>query len=279
MSGHISLSDQMGPRITPLKPGRIGLIAIYLAFAAVVARTLTSESTGLLLPRYLWLELVYLALYTVALWKPRLPVWMMHCYFILQSALALLILSLNPEFDFVAVLFFLLGYQASLFFSGRLRWAWVSAFVLLTGGSLMFYLGFLQGLALALTTMAATIVIPAYVIVNHEIELAKTNSQALIDELQDAHQQLQSYTSQVEELAAIKERNRLARDLHDTVSQLIFSISLTACSAQLLLEKDPPRVAEQLERLQGMTAEALSQLRSFITQLRPQSRSEQEGGG
>jgi signal transduction histidine kinase len=80
---------------------------------------------------------------------------------------------------------------------------------------------------------------------------------------------LQSYAGRVEEMAAMQERDHLARELHDTVSQSIFSISLTARSAQLLLERDPARVPEQLDRLKEMTAESLSQLRAFITQLRP----------
>jgi signal transduction histidine kinase len=167
------------------------------------------------------------------------------------------------------VLFCLLSYQASLFFTGRTRWTWVVSLVVLTGGSLVYHLGFLPGLALALTTMAIEIVIPAYLMVNHDREAARVESQLLLGELQDTHQRLQSYAGQVEELAAMQERNHLARELHDTVSQLIFSISLTARSAQLLLESDPARVPEQLNRLKDMTTDALSQLRSFITQLRP----------
>ena len=67
----------------------------------------------------------------------------------------------------------------------------------------------------------------------------------------------------------MQERNRLARELHDTVSQLIFSINLTTRSAQLLLKQEPARVADQLNLLQKMTTNALTQLRSLITQLRP----------
>jgi signal transduction histidine kinase len=253
----------------PLKPGRIGTAAIYLAYAAVVARTLTIEEIRPLLTRYLGLELAYIALFTALFWKPKLPSWLMHLYFVLQSALVLLILSLRPKFDFVVVLFALLSYQASLFFTGRVRWAWVSGLVLLTGGSLIFYLGFLRGLALALTTMAIEIIIPAYLIANHETETAQLESQLMLSELQDTHRRLQSHASRVEELAAMQERNHLARELHDTVSQLIFSISLTARSAELLLERDPTRVPEQLNRLKDMTTDALSQLRSFITQLHP----------
>ena len=91
----------------------------------------------------------------------------------------------------------------------------------------------------------------------------------MIGELQETHQQLEVYASQVEELAALQERIRLARELHDSVSQLIFSINLNARSAQMLLKKDPARLPEILQRLQALTAEALSQLRSLITQLRP----------
>jgi signal transduction histidine kinase len=242
---------------------------MYLAYAAVVARTLTLEEIRPLLPQYLVLELVYIVLLTALFWKPNLSSWLLHLYFAMQSTLVLLILSMRPEFDFVIVLFALLSYQASLLFAGRRRWIWVIALVLLSGGSLIFYLGFMQGLALALTTMAAEIVIPAYVMVSQDIETARVQSQNLLVELRDTHEQLQAYASQVEELAAMQERNRLARELHDTVSQHIFSISLTARSAQLLLEKDPPRVSEQLHRLQAMTTDALSQLRSLITQLRP----------
>jgi len=87
---------------------------------------------------------------------------------------------------------------------------------------------------------------------------------------------LELYASQVEDLAAVQERNRLARELHDTVSQLIFSINLTTRSVQLLLKKEPARVPEQLSRLQAMSTDALTQLRSLITQLRPPQNSKNQ---
>jgi NarL family two-component system sensor histidine kinase LiaS len=110
--------------------------------------------------------------------------------------------------------------------------------------------------------------IPAYVVLSHEIELAHQHSQALLNELQATNHSLQEYTAQVEELAVIEERNRVARELHDTVSQIIFSIALTSRAAQILLHKNPARVEEQLARLQELTAAALGELRSLITQMR-----------
>jgi signal transduction histidine kinase len=48
---------------------------------------------------------------------------------------------------------------------------------------------------------------------------------------------------------------------------------LTTRSAQVLLEMDPARLPEQLERLQALTNEALAQLRSLISRLRPSEKS------
>ena len=263
------MSNHFHSSAKALKPSQLGLAVLYLVFTAVVFRTVAIEENRPLLGWYLGFELAYLILYTVMFLISNLPGWIKHLYFVLQSAIVLYMLSWRPDFDFLVMLFMLLSYPASLFFTGRMRWIWILGLVLLTCGSLIFYLGIIRGLALSLTTMAAEIVVPAFFIVNHEIETARTRSQALLNELQETHQRLQVYASQVEELAAVQERNRLERELHDTVSQFIFSINLTTHAVQLLLKKDPARVPEQLSRLQEMTSSALNQLRSLITELRP----------
>jgi signal transduction histidine kinase len=215
------------------------------------------------------LHVVWLILFTVVLWRPGIRSELLHLYFALQSAIVLALLSLNPELDFVTALFNLLCYQAALVFTGLPRWMWAGLFVVLIGGSLMFYLGPLQGLALGLMPGAVCVVLAAYVIVNEEIERARASSHAMLGELQDTHRQLQAYADQVEELAAMEERNRLARELHDSVSQTLFSIVLHTRSAQILLERDPPRIRPQLQQLQELTQNALAQMRGLIAQLRP----------
>jgi signal transduction histidine kinase len=77
----------------------------------------------------------------------------------------------------------------------------------------------------------------------------QAKSQHLLEGLQLAHQKLQEYAAQAQELAAARERNRLARELHDSVSQAIFSITLTSQAARLLLDRDPARVPEQIDRM------------------------------
>ncbi|MBE0698744.1 MAG: sensor histidine kinase, partial [Anaerolineaceae bacterium] len=70
------------------------------------------------------------------------------------------------------------------------------------------------------------------------------------------------------------ERNRLARELHDSVTQTIFSMTLTAQSTRILLDRDPTRVAAQLDHLQSLAQSALAEMRSLIQQ-RPRSIAEE----
>jgi signal transduction histidine kinase len=72
-----------------------------------------------------------------------------------------------------------------------------------------------------------------------------------------------------QEAAVLEERNRLARELHDSVTQQLFSIMLTAQAARAHLEKDPQRAAAKLERLQETAQAALAEMRALIGQLRP----------
>ena len=69
--------------------------------------------------------------------------------------------------------------------------------------------------------------------------------------------------------AVLEERNRLARELHDSVTQQLFSMTLTAQAARAQLARNPQRVAAQLERLQETATAALAEMRALIYQLRP----------
>ncbi len=71
------------------------------------------------------------------------------------------------------------------------------------------------------------------------------------------------------ELSVVEERTRLARDLHDSVSQTLFSMSLVADAASVLVERDPARAKKQLEGLRDMARAAAAEMRSLIFELRP----------
>jgi signal transduction histidine kinase len=71
------------------------------------------------------------------------------------------------------------------------------------------------------------------------------------------------------ELSILAERNRLALELHDAVSQKLFSLVLTAEAAATQFDLDPAAARTQLDRLRGLAGEALQELRSLILGLRP----------
>jgi signal transduction histidine kinase len=253
------------------RPTATALAAAYFFYAAVLLRTPSIGAIRPFLPAYMALELLYLILFTLVLWRPPHRRLIRHLYFVFQSLLVLFLLILHPGFDFIINLFVLLSYQAALVFAGRERWGWVVIQILLIGVPLMISLGPAQGLAVSLLSMAVGIVFPAYAVVTQEIELSRGKRELLLAELQESNLQLTAYAGQVEELSAVQERYRLARELHDSVSQTMFSIALHSRATRILLERDPERLRPQLEQLQVLTQEALAEMRSLIAELRPQA--------
>jgi signal transduction histidine kinase len=71
------------------------------------------------------------------------------------------------------------------------------------------------------------------------------------------------------ELSIVAERNRLALELHDAVSQKLFSLVLTSEAAAAQFDSDPAGARTQLERVRTLSREALEELRSLILGLRP----------
>jgi signal transduction histidine kinase len=71
------------------------------------------------------------------------------------------------------------------------------------------------------------------------------------------------------ELTVVEERNRVARELHDSVTQNLFGVVLAAESAATLLDRDPATARVQLQRVQELARAGMEELRSLIFELRP----------
>jgi signal transduction histidine kinase len=244
---------------------------MILAFATLILRTLANDGTQARRPEYALLMGSSLLLFMLTGWQPRARPATLHLYAAVQSLVVLAMLALNPRVDSVTAFFGPLAFQAALLFTAPALWIWVSILSALTAGSLTVYYGPLEGLALSMTTVASIVALPMFMVLHNEREIERARSQALLSDLEQRQRELKAHAERVEELATLRERSRLARELHDSVSQSVFSILLTTRSAQLLLSRDPLLVREQLTRLQQLTAGALAQLRSLISQLRPAS--------
>ncbi len=102
-----------------------------------------------------------------------------------------------------------------------------------------------------------------------ELALAMSQQAALAIENARLH-------TQTVQAAAAAERSRLARDLHDSVSQAVFGISLGVRSIERLAIDDPARAFEPLPYVLSLADAALTEMRALIFELRPESL-EQEG--
>ncbi|MEU7383490.1 MULTISPECIES: GAF domain-containing sensor histidine kinase [unclassified Streptomyces] len=71
------------------------------------------------------------------------------------------------------------------------------------------------------------------------------------------------------ELTIAEERSRLAHELHDAVSQKLFSLRLTAQAATALVDRDPARAKGELQQVAALAAEAVDELRAAVVELRP----------
>lgn len=71
------------------------------------------------------------------------------------------------------------------------------------------------------------------------------------------------------ELTIAEERSRLAHELHDAVSQKLFSLRLTAQAVASLIDRDPARAKGELRQVADLAAEAADELRAAVVELRP----------
>jgi signal transduction histidine kinase len=75
---------------------------------------------------------------------------------------------------------------------------------------------------------------------------------------------------QAQELAALQERQRLARELHDSVSQTLYAIGLGTSTVQNALENDPEQANASLEYVNTLVEAGLAEMRALIFELRPE---------
>jgi len=74
---------------------------------------------------------------------------------------------------------------------------------------------------------------------------------------------------QLRQAAIIGERQRLARELHDAVSQQLFAIAMSTAAIKRLIDKHPERAAQQIELVEEMAAAAQAEMRALLLHLRP----------
>lgn len=95
------------------------------------------------------------------------------------------------------------------------------------------------------------------------------------EQLAAAHEQLQQYALQIEDLAAVTERNRIARDIHDSLGHALTALSVQLQTASKLWQRSPAEAEPFLLQAQQLSATAIKEVRQSVYALRADARCDQ----
>lgn len=187
-------------------------------------------------------------------------------YLIAEALLIAALMLLEPSFVFLGFLF---GAQAGLLLSTRGFFISMGAFTLVVAAV---FLSLTDPADAFFSGLGPTIGFISFGYAYHmreKIEAAYHETRRLLDELREAHSKLEAYASQVQEMTVIEERNRLARELHDSVKQQAFAASAQLGAARTAIEHNPTAAADHLLKAEQLMDEVRAELNQMIHQLRP----------
>ena len=193
-----------------------------------------------------------------------------HLRLAVLTLLTLTMVALDINFSAVIILYFILSGRALFLFPNRVGYAWV----FLLGGLTTVLLGYLlypnwlYGLLNGLGSTCGYIFVGSAANAQRRAEQASAESARLLQELQATHQQLQAYAARAEVLAVAEERNRLAREMHDTLGHRLTVAAVQLEGAQKLVERDPAKATQMIGTVREQVLEGLHELRRTVAALR-----------
>jgi signal transduction histidine kinase len=190
-------------------------------------------------------------------------------YFAVQIPLGSLIISLGKGTGFNALLLLPLAGQAVVLMSDY--WAYVTNL-----GIVATYVVAVRSFTSSWSDvwtdlpifLAGLIFIVVFTQVAVGEEKARKEVERLVSELQETNRRLSEFSIKAEELAIVKERNRLAREIHDGLGHYLTTINIQIQAAIVTLEKKPERAGELLAKAGSLSQEALSDIRNSVATLR-----------
>ena len=240
-------------------------------FTATLLRSVLTLTADELRVRSLLLLAVWLVLFVAEEVVSRRAQWLFAPYVVSQTAIVVALLAQPASSDFFAVLFAILSMQ--LIRRWPLTWAgvWIALFIPLTALSISRNYDPVSTAVSSLTYGAAAGVTAFYAWSVARARQASARAQSLAVRLEVANRDLRAQSERIARLSIAKERNRIARELHDSVTQTLFAMTLAARSLVLVDPEDRLRVDAQLDRLTALANSALAEMRVLVTQLHPET--------
>lgn len=248
------------PTIIQLRNPRLFDKAIYVTLAVMMA------IIAILFPRVL-VSVSGIALCIAFGLVYRLGYYAIHVprqatlYLATQSLILVALHALVPTSDVFGLLSFILGIQAVLVVPNRIAIRWIVLLYLIDSGTVLWARG-AQGIVPALFNIAVFVLTYVFASIVRRAEIARLENEQLLVELRSAQLLLH-------DLAVAQERNRLARDLHDSVKQQVFAASMQLGAARVLLQHNPEAARTHVVEAEQLAQQAGTELSLIIHELRP----------
>ena len=195
------------------------------------------------------------------LWRCRLQIG-------LNGAMVAALMFIQPGWTMYPVLFIPPIVQAILLLPLREGVAWVVTFTLVAATTFAVGISLGEGVVAIFLYGVLYAFIAAFASALTRVDAARRESQRLLGELQDAHEQLQAGALRMEEMAVVEERNRLAREMHDTLGHRLTVAAVQLEAAQRLCPTDAGRATRMVGTVREQVQEALRELRATVATLR-----------
>lgn len=193
-------------------------------------------------------------------WRFAIPL-----YFAIQVPLGLLILYLSNAQGWLVLL--PLISQATL--TGR-KWMLLVATAAMIGftGVIAEIGNWDEAIKASVLYFPAIVFVVIFTEITRREQHARAEVERLAKELSQANTKLREYAAQVEELATTKERNRLAREIHDGLGHYLTAINMQIEAARAVIEADQAQALDALSKAQSLTKEGLTEVRRSVAALR-----------
>src|SRR3990172_7863566 len=191
-------------------------------------------------------------------------------YFAIQVLLANAIIFIGREQSLVALILFPLAAQGVMMLSSRGGYL-LGALLVVTA---LVSFGALESGRLV-STVAGSLALAAGVVFSMVFtkvavreNIARAEVERLNLELATANRKLREYAAQVQELAVANERNRLAREIHDSLGHYLTVINMQLEASGQVFERDPQKAIAFMRKAQSLAQEGLTDIRRSVAALR-----------
>jgi signal transduction histidine kinase len=263
-------SPEIRSRLKPI----ITYVVAYFFTVSVFLRNANGWHGEPTHPSSIYLLITFTLLLTIEPLLSRRSHKLSHTYFAFQTIIIAILLYNPPHADYWSVLFIALSLQAVYVFKPGTGFRWIAIFTIVMAGLILNGFGISRGLPHILTYMVVNFGIGGLLLITNNAEAARKKIQEQQAELLKTQEALR--ISEMEK-AINAERSRLARDLHDSVTQSLHSsILLAEAGHRVAGAGDLERTQKYLTWLGETSQQALKEMRLMVYELRP-STLEEEG--